>query len=121
MKIRARKSQSSLMTTKTTDTRIADTIVSVFEHLDEGTVKYVNGMLLEDQYDEDTREAVREILLEDLSSLFDDDGTGFCDTLFALLDREKQEEAISQKEEAIMRRKNKQRNNINQNNTIAHI
>ena len=36
--------------------------------------------LLEDPYDYDTRETVREILMEDLSSDFDFDGTGFCGT-----------------------------------------
>ena len=63
-------------------------------------------MLLEDLYDDDTRETVREILMEDLSTRFDDDGVKFCDTHFVLLDRERQEEAIHQKEEAIKCNKN---------------
>ena len=78
-------------------------------------------MLSKDLYDDDTREDVREILKEDLSSQFDDDEMKFCDTLFVLLDKERQEEAIHQKEEAIKCNKNKQRNKINKNNMIAHI
>ena len=78
-------------------------------------------MLVEDMYDEDTREAFCEILKEKLLAQFDDDGMKFCDTIFVLLDKERQEEAIHQKEEAIKWNKNKQRNKVNKNNMIAHI
>ena len=78
-------------------------------------------MLVEVLYDNNTREAFREILQEDLSAQFDDGGIKFCDTLFVLLDKEIQEEANHQQEEAIKCNKNKQRNNINKNNMIAHI
>ena len=49
-------------------------------------------MSLEDTYDDNIREAVCEILMEDLLSQFDADGARFCATLFALLDREKQQQ-----------------------------
>ena len=70
------------MTTKTTDTRISDTIISIFKHLDDKTVEYVHGMLLEDPYDDNTRETVCEILMEELLSQFNVDGTVLCDSLF---------------------------------------
>merc|ERR1712238_531886 len=54
-----------------------------------------------------------------------DDGIKFCDSLFVFLaeiqEEEIQEEANHQQEEAIKCNKNKQRNNINKNNMIAHI
>ena len=82
-------------------------------------------MLVEDLYDDNTREAFREILKEDLLAQFDDDGIKFCDSLFVFLaeiqEEEIQEEANHQQEEAIKCNKNKQRNNINKNNMIAHI
>jgi len=49
-------------------------------------MEYVFGMLSEDPFDEDTREFVRGILMEALSSQFDVDGAVFCDTLFDFLD-----------------------------------
>ena len=115
--MKPREDQSSL----TTKTIYANKIVSVFKQIDKDTVEYIWGMLLEDLYDDDTREAVCKILKEDLSAQFDHNGMKFCDTLFVLLDRARQEEAIYQKEEAIKCNKNKQRNNINKNNMIAHI
>ena len=61
--------------------------------------------------------------MKDLSAQFNDDWVKFVDTLFVLLDRERQEEASHQKEETSKcnKNKNKQRNNINKNNMIAHI
>ena len=52
--------------------------------IDMDTVKYVHRMLFEDPFDEDTREYVRGILMEALSSRFDVDE--YCDRLVALLD-----------------------------------
>ena len=69
------------MTTKTTNARISNTVISIFEHLDEDTMEYVHG-LLEDPYDDNTREAIRKILMEELLSQFNVDGTVLCDSLF---------------------------------------
>ena len=66
--------------------------ITFVELLDEDTVEDVFVELLEDPYDYDTRETVREILMEDLLSDFDFDGTGFCAVLFGLLDFEKQQQ-----------------------------
>ena len=49
-------------------------------------MEYVSETILEDPYDEDTREFVREILMEALSLQFDVDGAVMCGSLFALLD-----------------------------------
>lgn len=63
--------------------------------LDEDTIAYVSGMLSADPFDDDTRDAVREILVEALSSQDDVvvDGVGVCDSLFALLDINKQQQS----------------------------
>ena len=116
--MRTREDKSS-PTTKTID---ANRIVSFFTQIDKDTGEYAYGMLSKDLYDDNTREAFREILLkEDLSAQFDDDGIKFCDTLFVLLDKERQEKAIHQREEAIKCNKNKQKNKIHKNNIITHI
>ena len=62
--------------------------------LDEDTVEFVNGMLSEDLYDNDTREFVCEISMEALLSSDVDgvDGSTLCDGLFALLDFNKQQQ-----------------------------
>ena len=67
-------------------------INTVVNLIDEDTLEYVYGMLLEDPRDEDTREFVCEIIMEALLS--QDDvvvgGAGVCDSLFAILDSDKQ-------------------------------
>merc|ERR1712238_110362 len=109
----------------TIETIDGDRIFSFFEQIDRDKGKYAWEMLVEDIYDDNTREAFREILQEELSAQFDDDGIKFCDSLFVFLaeiqEEEIQEEANHQQEEAIKSNKNKQRNNINKNNMIAHI
>ena len=72
---------------------MAHLIRTVAKLLDEDTVEYVHRLLLEDLYDNDTRETVCEILMEALSSQFDVDGVdgaALCDSLFMLLDVYKQ-------------------------------
>ena len=65
--------------------------------LDEDTLDYVTGMLGSNPFDEDTREAVRELLVNAIVSSMDDvdadadeeeamDVMGICDRLFAALD-----------------------------------
>ena len=78
------------MTTDIINTRIADALFTVFELLNEDTVEYIYGMLLKDPYDDNTRETVCGILMEDLLSQFDIDGTVLCDSFFRLVDIGKQ-------------------------------
>ena len=49
-------------------------------------MEYIYRILLEDPYDDITREAVCEILIEDLLSQFDVDGTVLCTSFFRLVD-----------------------------------
>jgi ATPase subunit of ABC transporter with duplicated ATPase domains len=56
------------------------------EKIDEDTLEYITGMLSADPFDEDTRDAVREILVEALSQEGNVDGVEVCESLFALLD-----------------------------------
>jgi ATPase subunit of ABC transporter with duplicated ATPase domains len=58
------------------------------EGLDEDTIAYVSGVLSDDPFDEDARSAVRELLVDALSEE-DHDGVDVCDSLFALLDLNK--------------------------------
>ena len=120
-KVKMREDKSS----PTTETIDGDRIFSYFEQIDRDKGKYAWEMLVEDLYDENTREAFHEILQEELSVQFDDDGIKFCESLFVFLaeiqEEEIQGEANHQQEEAIKCNKNKQRNNINKNNMIAHI
>ena len=59
--------------------------------LDEDTIAYVSGVLSEDPFDEDARSAVRELLVDALSQedVGDVDGVAVCDSLFSLLDLNK--------------------------------
>ena len=61
------------------------------QSLDEDTIAYVSGVLSEDPFDEDARSAVRELLVDALSQeeVGDVDGVAVCDSLFALLDLNK--------------------------------
>ena len=59
---------------------------TIAELTDEDTEAYVSGTLMEDPFYEDTREFVREILMEALSPQCAFDGAVVCDRLFALLD-----------------------------------
>ena len=54
--------------------------------LDEDTIAYVSGVLAEDPFDDDARSAVRELLVD---ALEDVDGVSVCDSLFELLDLNK--------------------------------
>ena len=57
--------------------------------------EYVYGMLLEDPCNNNIRETVCRILMEALSSRFDFDGAegaSLCDSLFVLLDFDKQQQ-----------------------------
>ena len=56
------------------------------EKIDEDTLEYITGMLSADPFDEDTRDAVREILVDALSQEGNVDGVEVCESLFALLD-----------------------------------
>ena len=62
---------------------------------------YIIGMLSEDPYDDDTRETVRDILMEVLSSHCDCDGVdgaALCDSLFRLIDPDQQQEQHQQRD-----------------------
>ena len=76
---------SKTQTPKETAEELAELLFIVAKLTDEGTVDYVYETLLEDPFDEDTREFVRGILMEALSSQFDVEGTVVCGSLFALL------------------------------------
>ena len=74
---------------------LAQVIPILAKLLDEDTVVYVIGMLLEDPYENDTRETVCEILMEALSSHYDCDGfdrAALCDGPFMLIDPDQQQE-----------------------------
>ena len=73
------REQKSSPTTETID---GDRIFSFFEQIDRDKGKYAWEMLVEDLYDDNTREAFCEILQEELSAQFDDDEIKFCDSLF---------------------------------------
>ena len=73
------------------DPQVIKDFITVVEQFNEDTVEDVFVELLEDPFAYNTREAVRDILMEDLSSDFDCGGTEFCDNLFRLLDFEKQQ------------------------------
>ena len=59
---------------------------TITELSDKDTEAYVTGTLMENPFDEDTREFVREILMEAVSPQCVFDGAVVCDRLFALLD-----------------------------------
>ena len=80
---------------------LAQVIPNFAKLLNEDTMVYVIGMLLEDPYDDDTRETVREILMEALSSHCDCDGVdgeALCDGLFMLIDPDQQQEQQQQRD-----------------------
>ena len=68
--------------------------IEAIQGLDEDTVEYVSGVLSEDPFDEDTRNAVRELLIDALSQedRSDIDEVAVCDSLFALIDLNKESE-----------------------------
>ena len=69
------------------DRRVTKAFLTFVEQFDEDTVEDGLGVLLEDPFDYDTRETVREILMEDLLSDFDMDETrrtSFCDIPFGV-------------------------------------
>ena len=90
-KVKMREDKSS----PTTETIDGDKIFSFFEQIDRDKRKYAWEMLVEDLYDDNTREAFREILQEELSAQFGDDRIKFCDYLFVFL-AEIQEEEIQE-------------------------
>ena len=57
-------------------------------------MEYVYGILSEDPFDDNTRETVCGILMEALTYQFDVDGVAVCDSLFALLDFDKQQQQL---------------------------
>ena len=96
---------TTVRTTNVNDTIIKDvsTIVkvdttkllhTVVDYFDEKTLEYIYGILLEYPYDDDTKETVCEILMEALSAQDDIviDGSVVCDSLFASLDMDKQQQ-----------------------------
>ena len=56
------------------------------DHIDEGTYEYISSALSEDPFDEDTREAVRELILSATEDNDQVDGVALCQSLFELLD-----------------------------------
>ena len=66
-------------------------ILTVPKLLNEDTMEYVYEMILEDPFNDDTRETVCGILMEALLSQFDVDGMVVCESLFTLLDIDKQQ------------------------------
>ena len=83
VKMRTKEYKSS----PTTETIDADKIVSFLGQINKDTGECAYGMLSKDLYDDNTREAFREILKEDLSAQFDDDGIKLYYTFFVLLDK----------------------------------
>ena len=81
------------LNTSTAD-ELAQLICTIAQLLDEDTVDYVHGTLSKDPYDDDTREFVCLCLMEALSSRGVDgvDESTLCDSLFALLDFNKQQQ-----------------------------
>lgn len=67
--------------------------IEVIQGLDEDTIAYVASVLSEDPFDDDARSAVRELLVDALSQedREDVDGVNVCDSLFALLDLNKED------------------------------
>eukprot|EP00537_Pseudo-nitzschia_pungens_P019192 CAMPEP_0172411862 /NCGR_PEP_ID=MMETSP1061-20121228/77609_1 /TAXON_ID=37318 /ORGANISM="Pseudo-nitzschia pungens, Strain cf. pungens" /LENGTH=908 /DNA_ID=CAMNT_0013148077 /DNA_START=193 /DNA_END=2919 /DNA_ORIENTATION=- len=59
--------------------------VDGIQNLDEDTIAYVSGVLSEDPFDEDARNAVRDLIV-DACSEEDLDGVSVCESFFALLD-----------------------------------
>ena len=82
----------NLSTTVKVDT--TDLLLTVVDHLDENTVEYVYVIISENPYDDNTRETVCEILMEALLAQDDIvvDGAVVCDSLFAILDSDKQQQ-----------------------------
>mmetsp|Transcript_26430 Transcript_26430/g.62074 ORF Transcript_26430/g.62074 Transcript_26430/m.62074 type:complete len:890 (-) Transcript_26430:2931-5600(-) len=68
--------------------------IEAIQALDEDTIEYVSGVLSEDPFDEDTRNAVRELLVDALSQEDRDDidEVAVCDSLFELIDLNKESE-----------------------------
>lgn len=56
------------------------------EHIDEDTYEYITSVLSEDPFDDDTREAVRELILSATEDNDQVDGVAVCQSLFELLD-----------------------------------
>ena len=96
---------TSVRTTNANDTIIRDVsttvqvnttklLHTVVDYLDEKTLEYIYGMLLEHPYDDDTRETAHQILMEALSAQDDItvDRLVVCESLFALLDMDKQQQ-----------------------------
>ena len=80
-----------LSTTVKVDT--TELLLTVIDHLEENTSKYIYSMLSENLYNDNTRETVCEILMEVLSTQDDIivDEVVVCDSLFALFDIDKQQ------------------------------
>ena len=71
---------------KVEDFALAQLFFTVAELIDEDIVENVAGTLLENPFDEDTREFIRGIVMEALSSQIDIEKTVVGDSLFAWLD-----------------------------------